>query len=358
MEAVREYGLINAKVRAWRSRLLTESAYHSLAAAKDEKDLVNILSQTGYKNAAGLAGLDPEALEFKLQVEETDRLLIIEKYSKSDSKKFVRMLLERYDAERLKAALRLWHARSSNPIQPPLGEGVLYNFSVQDIIDAPDLGEIAALLEGTPFHEAVTESIPLYEERKTLFPVELAIDRDLFDRLWKAGMDLNALDRKIVRGLLGVEIDLKNLDWISRFRNYYKLPLAEIKDLLLPNGSKLDSEFLNRMASENRLSEAMFRVTRGTGVPVPGEDPLSRKEGAQASNLDAMERFLHQILLDEAKRAFRANTISIGSILGYFYCMRIETRNLRMLFTGKRYGFSRGSGPAATQQQLERNLIL
>jgi vacuolar-type H+-ATPase subunit C/Vma6 len=342
MEAVREYGFINAKVRAMRSRFLMESTYRSLAAARDARELVNQLGQTRYRQALGPDDIQsPETVEQALERMEIGELRIIEKYSKSDSRKMVRILLERYDVERLKAVLRLWHAKKS-PADASLTEAVILPLPVDAVLSAPSIGRIAALLEGTPYGGAVSETSAAYDERKSLFPVELSIDRALFNRIWKAGMALNGRDRAIVKRLVGVEIDLKNLDWISRFRNYYKLSFAEIRDLLLPNGSRLESGSLQKMASEGRLSDAYAKVTRGTGVLTPDPD-------ASSSQIDAMERFLAHVLLFEAKRVFRDNPLSIGSILGYFYLLRTETRNLKTLFACKRYGL--------TPQQTESLLI-
>jgi V/A-type H+/Na+-transporting ATPase subunit C len=346
MEAVREYGYINAKVRAMRSRFLTESAYRSLASARDSKELAGQLGATRYKDAfqSVLGGFQSaEAVEQALERAEITELRAIEKFSQSDSKKMVQTLLERYDAEALKAVLRLWHAKMK-PSEPFPAETAAQPIPFDAVLAAQSIGQIGQLLEGTAFHESVIGSAAAYEEKKTLFPVELAIDRSLFSRIWEAGMALNGHDRTIVRGLVGIEIDLKNLDWISRFRNYYKVPFAEIGDMLLENGSRLNAESLRKMASEGRMADAFTRVLRGTGVSAPEAD-----SAASQAQVGAMERFLSHVLLSEANRAFRGNPLSIGSILGYFYCLRIETRNLRTLFTGKRYGL--------TAQQLEPLLI-
>jgi vacuolar-type H+-ATPase subunit C/Vma6 len=333
MEAVREYGYINAKVRAMRSRFLPESVYRSLASARDTKEMVGQLGSTRYRDAFASVDIQsPEAVEQALERMEIGELKAVEKFSQSDSQRMVRILLERYDAESLKAVLRLWHAKQKPSGALP-GESAILPIPFDAISSAQQFVQIIDLLDGTPFQEALARSATAYEERKSLFPVELAIDRSLFERIWKAGMALNARDRMIVRRLVGIEIDLKNLDWISRFRNYYKLPFVEIRELLLENGSRLTADSLQKMASEGRITDAYARVTRGTGVPTPEAD-------ASTTQLDAMERFLAHVLLYEAKRAFRGNPLSIGSILGYFYCLRIETRNLKTLFAAKRYGLT------------------
>jgi V/A-type H+/Na+-transporting ATPase subunit C len=343
MEAVREYGFINAKVRAMRSRFLTEASFRQLAAAKDSRDLASALAQTRYRDA--MNGVDPasvEAVESSLERFETGELLVILKYAKSGSADLVRLLLERYDVERLKASLRLMHSGSA-PSDAPADGPVVMTFSEQAVATAPSFREAAALVPESEYREALNASAAEVEEKRTLFPAELALDRTLFGRIWKAGLSMNSRDRGIVRRLVGIEIDLKNLDWLSRFRAYYQLSASEIRDLLLPNGSKLDAKSLHKMAAEERIGDAFGRVASGTGVAAPDG-------GTGAAGAEGMERFLSHVLLAEARRAFIGNPLSIGSILGYFYCLRAETRNVRTLFTARRLGLS--------PQQAEAHLVL
>ena len=53
--------------------------------------------------------------------------------------------------------------------------------------------------------------------------------------------------------------------------------------------------------------------------------------------LEMLDRFLYQFLLAEAKRAFAGFPFSIGAILGYYYLMRIEMKNIRTLLEAKVY---------------------
>ncbi|MBN2201621.1 V-type ATPase subunit [bacterium] len=343
MEAVREYGFINAKVRAMRSRFLTEASFRQLAATRDSRELASALAQTRYRDA--MNGVDPasvEAVESAIERFETGELLVILKYAKSGSADLVRLLIERYDVERLKACLRLVHGGSA-PVEPPAGKPLVMSFSEQAVAAAGSFREAAALVPDADYRKALESSAAEVEERRTLFPAELALDRTLFGRIWKAGQSMNSRDRGIVRRLLGIEIDLKNLDWLSRFRNYYKLSASESLDLLLPNGSKLDAKALHRMAAEERIGDAFGRVSAGTGVPAP-------EAGTGPAAIESMERFLSHVLLAGARRAFIGNPLSIGSILGYFYCLRAETRNVRTLFTARRLGLD--------PHQAEAHLVL
>ncbi len=112
MEAPREYGFINAKVRAMRSRLLHESVYRNLISAKDEREFLSFLSQTRYKGQVENLHTQPtEMAEYLLEKEEIQEFKEIEEYTKGHSKKFFKTLLLRYDAEQFKTLLRLSHAK-------------------------------------------------------------------------------------------------------------------------------------------------------------------------------------------------------------------------------------------------------
>jgi len=329
MEAPREYGFINAKVRAMRSRLLHDSVYRNLISAKDEKEFLTLLSQTRYKGQVeNLLTQPTEMAEYLLEKEEIEEFKEIETYTKGHSKKFFKTLLLRYDAEQFKILLRLWHGQKKE-VDLSLFQFVEYSISPEIVLEAKSMEEMVKGLGSTPFVSALAQSIPLYEEQKTLFPVELAIDRTVYESIWKTGMRLHRTDRPIVHRLVGLELDLKNLDWIFRYRTYYKIAYAEIRDWLLPYGFLFRPDQLVDWANTNRLSEAWrlaFHLT-----------DFSLEEENTTASLDALEHFLYRVLLEEARRAFRALPLSIGTLLGYFYERRIETRNLKMIFLAKRY---------------------
>lgn len=343
MSSIRKYGFINAKVRAMRSFLLTESLYRSMVASRDIKEIFSLLSQTRFRRAVErLESPNAIAMERELFLEEIYQLRAIEKFCSGDVHKFFLLLLERYDGEKLKILLRMWH-RKCEEDQMVIREKIVYDIPVDAIISSENLSEIVELLTDTPFRRVLDTTSELYRERKTLFPLELAIDRDIFRRLWESIESLNRRDRQIVRRFVGIEIDLKNLDWISRYREYYKLSPSEITELLLPHGYRLDSKEIRDVVAGRSVVEALKDVGKGMQVPF-SED----REGVLV--LDALERFIYQVLLSEAKRAFGEFPFSIGAILGYFYLMRIETKNILSLLQAKEYQLS--------PQQTEAFLVL
>lgn len=342
MTAINTYAFLNAKVRAMRSNLMSTAFYKSMIEAYDQQDLYQLLIQSRFRNRIEQLGYhDAQAIECQLLLEEIDQLNVIRKYAKDPVKSFVHSLLERYDSEKVKTLLRCWHHKGASQFQP-IREKIVADIPIDLVLNAPDLETIGTLLLTTPFGKSILAAASDYKSYQTLFPVELALDRGTFQRLVDVSSGLKRKDKHIVRRLLGIEIDIKNLGWIGRFKSYYDLSAAEIMIHLLPQGYRLSMDHIRKILAGGSLQEALVEVLKGTQLRIPVEldDTLA---------LDTMERFLYEILLYEAKRAFSDFPFSIGAVLGYFYLMRIETKNIRTLFQAKGY--------ALTAEQTESLLV-
>jgi V/A-type H+-transporting ATPase subunit C len=198
---------------------------------------------------------------------------------------------------------------------------------------AENLTDIIILLEGTPFQDALTRVASEFQDTRTLFPLELAVDRCVFNRIWETINQLSKKDRDISRRLLGIEIDLKNIGWIGRLKTYYELSSAEIGRQTLPHGYRITTDDVRRIASEGSVTQAIERIAAGSQF-ARMHSPSSEVE------LKDIEFLLYQLLVMEARKAFGDFPFSIGSILGYFILLRIETRNVRTVLQAKRYGLS------------------
>ncbi len=342
MGSIGKYSYINAKVRAMRSLLLTGSTYRAMTNAGTVAELISILSQTRFQNfLQDLKLEDSDDIEQKLLLQEIRQIQLIQKHAHKDIGHFISNFLERYDAEKLKVLLRYWH-RKIRDIPSVIREKIVYDFRVDEILNAERLGEIVVLLAGTPFQKPLSRVADEYRDGKTLFPLELAVDCELFSRLWMGTESLPKADRSIAQRLLGLEIDLKNIDWVSRFRKYYDLSPTEIRRFTLPHGFHLRQEDIDRIASGKEGSNDIVKTTEAMGIP----SDMVPENGIQ---LEDMEYLLYTILLFEARKAFGRFPFSIGSILGYLILLRIETRNIRLLIQAKQYEF--------TPDQIEPRLV-
>ena len=340
MTSIHTYGQVNAKVRTLRSFLLTDSIYRSLAAAQNQSEILSILSQTKFHHFVNrIDQNDPFHIENELVIEEISRIKTIEKECQGIVKEVISLYLERYDFEKLKILLRIWHRKSE--ITPPIiHQKIVYNFPSQAIIEAADLNDIANLLINTPFYKIIVDSVDYYNEKKTLFYIEIALDKDFYQRFWGLTQNLKKKDREISNRLLGIEIDLKNLLWMGRLRSYYNLTTADIKDILLSNGYHFTESTLISLYSEGKFGDLFADIFKSDTLKKLEVTDQTRLQTTEQDDLIKIELMLDMLLLNEARKAFGAFPFTIGAILGYFILLRIETKNILTLLKSKDYEVS------------------
>jgi len=328
------YGFINAKVRAMRSFLLDKSDYQALTKAENIDELFSILSKTHYRNVIEkLESREPALVEQAFFLGGIERLKLLGKSSKGNVRKIIVSLFDRYEGERLKIILRCWHKKDEKIIELYRSK-IIYDFPVDTIISAGDITEVVALLKGTPFYNVLAKEITAYLEHKTLFPLELAVDRDYFTRFWKTAESLSSKDKLIVSRLVGLEIDILNLNWMGRFKKYYDISSTDIIEMLLPYGYRIKSGEIQDVLAGGSVKRLLEKVM---GSPTSF---LPEEVQGEESSLELMERVLYQVLLSEANRAFGQFPFTIGVIMGYFILIRIEIKNIRTLIEAKMYGLS------------------
>ena len=323
MSVTRTYGLINAKIRARRSGFIDESTLRSMASAKDLSELLGQLGKTRLREwAESQINSDYEQLETALWREELRHLTVLRKDCHAGAARTLEVLLHRYEAERFKAFLRQWQKDRSHIAI--LRDFIQYPLDWDRLFAAETL-EALAVCAG-PFREPI-ESVLDDFKIHGLFVVELAIDKDVFARFEKTIESLGYFDRKIARRLLGVEADLKNLDWIGRFRKYYQIPAAEVASFLLPMGYRLKPREIQEAVAGGAVLPALERISHGL--------PSAFKKNDWTP--ESLERFLLHTEASLARWAFAEFPLSVGSILGYAAQLKIEFMNLRMLMFAKYY---------------------
>ncbi|MFA4838164.1 MAG: V-type ATPase subunit [Candidatus Neomarinimicrobiota bacterium] len=343
MSDIRSYAFINAKVRAKRAFLLSEADYSDLCEAKNIYESLLILSRTRYKEMAErLESQTVESIEKELHFEEIDQFLKLMKVSRGSAQNFLDALILNYDGEKLKALLRAWQSKTPLPDSFYAGK-ITIDFPISDLLSAIDLEQFIELLRDTNFYEPLKSALTPLTTRNRLFDLEIAIDKFLYLELWNLTAKMSRTDQEIVRRIVGVEIDLKNLEWIARAKKYYQLQQTELESMLIPHGYHLTKNQMRKITSTGSIGDGLSRILPGVTLPVA-------TESEEIQSLSALEIILDQALFIEANRAFLSFPLSIGSTVGYYYLAKCEMRNLKAIFNAKSYGLT----PEETEALLVR----
>ncbi|MFO7849239.1 MAG: V-type ATPase subunit [Spirochaetia bacterium] len=343
---LKTYGFINAKIRARLAELLTEEDFSDLIKAGSAEEAVQMLREKGaYAEEISEYGStgDVRAVEFALMVHEIHLLRDLLKNLPGKPADFTENLLLRYEVETLKNALRLWFERSVRGRNIAGGSSYLYTHRIihdipyDAVVDAETAGDLPEVLKGTPYSELISPLIPEMEANRHLFPLEIALDYYYFSRLLGSAESLSGKDRKIALRVIGMEVDLLNIDRIVRFVSFYRNEEREKWDLILPGG-RIEKAVLKRAYMqdniENALATLLSKEYRGyrAFAELEGGDPYTYLQG--------VEDMLRRILYDEVKRLLWGNPFTVGTILAYLFLKRKEVRSVVRLLNAKQYGLS------------------
>jgi V/A-type H+-transporting ATPase subunit C len=341
---LKTYAFINAKLRARISKILPEVFIRQLIRAGSLAECVQMLAETDFAAVQKIYEQtgDIKSAELELLVKELSIYLELEKLVEEEVRGFVHALSERYEAENVKNALRLWFDRRirGRSIEDARGylmrKPVHHPIDLDAIINADTLEQAADRLQATPYAPIVRQQAARVMEDSSLFPLELALDRFLYGRLVEAADQLASRDREIARRLIGVEIDLQNVGWLIRFKNFYSLEAEKALGYTLPGGLNLGPELMRESYASERTDREISALV---GRRYPEIAPLlaAQDQAKLTARLTLIERVLQEIMAIEVRKILTGYPFTIGIILSYFILKSDEIRKIMTVLNAKFY---------------------
>jgi V/A-type H+-transporting ATPase subunit C len=340
------YAYINAKLRARLSTLLSDEFFEQADNAHSLADALALLKNTPYAGAAAVFDTtgDIKAVELSLFAHEIDLYREMRRQTGKAISDIITAIELRYEVLVLKRALRLWFDRSvrGRSIDDGLAylyrEQICYPIDVDAIIAAGEIEEIATLLHKTPYREIIKKRGTEVTAKGTLFPVEISLDHFFFRRLIEAFQHLDRQDREVAGRIIGVQIDIENINRLVRFKEAYRLPYDQIIPDLIPHGHRLSRKVVESIIS---AADSGARITEILGSDYP--ELLAMMTGTRSSSplparLFLIERVLEEVLTIEIRRVLAGYPFTIGIVIAYFLLAQNESRRIRAILNAKFYG--------------------
>lgn len=343
---LRKYAFINAKLRARISKILPEEIVREMVRAHSLIEAVQLLRETDFAivEATYSQTGDIKMAERELARKEANLYLELEGLVKDDTLAMVRGLAGRFEIENLKNALRHWFdarirgRRIDASVVYLLREKIHYELNIDGIVNAATLEEAAAALQNTPYAGLVAENAPRVLEARSLFPIEIALDHYFYRQLLAAIGALAPRDREIARRMIGAQIDLQNINWLVRFKGFYKLPIEEALAYAIPSGLNLSPEAVAEAYSSDNPSAALSSLVRKKYSSLSAL--LTPQEYSESySRLTMIERILEQILMLEVRHLLAGYPFTIGIVLAYFILKGNEIRRIMAIVNAKFYNW-------------------
>ena len=341
---VQKYGFINAKLRARISKILPEALSSEMARAKSLTEAVELLRGTDFAVVESVYGRtgDLKMAEMELARKETRLYLELEALTKDEVQGIVFALAERFEIENLKHALRLWFDVRIRGRKIDVGylirDRVHRDLPLDRIVNATGLEEASAALAGTPYSELVSERSAAVTQSRSLFPVEIALDHYFYRQLLARVEGLVTRDREIARRMIGAEIDLANINWLIRFKGFYKLAPEQALACAIPAGIHLSPQAVAEAYASDNPSTVLTELVRRRYPGLSGL--LAPKEHEESyPRLVMIERILAEILMLEVRHLLAGYPFTIGIVLAYFVLKAAEIRRIMTILNAKFYNW-------------------
>ncbi|MBN1975349.1 MAG: V-type ATPase subunit [Sedimentisphaerales bacterium] len=341
--ALKKYAFINAKLRGRISKILSDEVFDRLAKASSLDSALDILRDTNFAQLQEIYSStgDLKKGELELLKKEIELYVDIKQYVYKGSIEFINALLYQFEIENLKNAIRVFfnrkiRNRSSDPnIHYILYEPVIHKIPIDIIINANHFDEVAGVCIGTPYEPIIKKYSETVVSQGSLFRMEAAFDHFYYSNLIAAAAKLDKKDRDIVYRLTGVEIDLQNIDWLIRLKNFYNMPLDAVLAMLIPGGFTLSQAVISELYKAQNVSGILQNFVKGK---YPGLTALLSSQTADSqSRLLLIDRILEEIMKQEVHRILAGEPFTIGIILAYFILKRNELKKIRTILNAKKY---------------------
>lgn len=343
LDAVR-YAAANARVRGLYAQLLGGDTWNTLISVEGYDAALSILRDTTYgstiREVEQRGPLTIERLERRLLARAASNARLAMRLTRGGARDIIHVWWQHFELENLKAVFRgIDQGLPPETIQRlivPLGERA--SLPWETLTHEATVQGLVERLQGTHYINPLRAALPVYERQGTLFPVEVALDIRYYRDLAAAIHALGGEDRADARDVFGAWLDILNILWAYRHREYYHLSAEEIVNYTLWHTERTDAGLIREIALGADPLDVIPRVF-GPGAVDVGALPASRDP---AEWMHRLERALYEHWRRLALRQMGGYPFRLGTFLGYLVLEELEAGDLVTLLEAKRMGWDAG----------------
>ncbi|MFZ5968605.1 MAG: V-type ATPase subunit [Bacillota bacterium] len=348
MGNIKRFAAINTKIMALEGKLLSNDDFQNLLTKKSVTEVAEYLKEnTAYQTMLkdiDLRYIEADELEILFKKYIVGQLEKLIHYFTGEYRRLFRILFLRYEIEDLKVYLRtvMREGDLSKAKEFAIFPDKYASFDRERLMQSKNLEDFIENLKGTEYYQLLK---PYLNEKpeKRLFYMEMVLDKQYFKMLSEQTEKLDIEDRKIMKELLGKNIDLLNLQWIYRGLRFYQLSPEELINYTLHNGYVLKYSKIKELCYSKNEEELIDKM-------------IHSKYGFLFDNKDTLEIFMERrierylyFLFLEYKRREKMNIIE-SSV--YRHLLEFEMRDIFSIIEAIKYGL----GPEESKKFLIRKI--
>ena len=330
-----KYPALNAKMKGMYANHFSENELQELLKQTNLKDAIFFL-----KNKFPMLDKITEDMHRKELEQELNNLFIIDiikltKYLSKNEKNIFMQFISKYEINCIKNVFRNLTTNPSNNINNLKNIDNWTNKifkSIDGINQINKEQEFLELIKSEEYskifyeYEEVIENAPLEE-------IEVKLDKYYFKKIYELSKKTN----KDFENIVGTEIDLLNITWIYRSKEYFKYSEEEIKEILIPVRYKLNKEKMEKIVLANDFDE-MKNILNDTIY----KNVFKNKE--------TIEHDKDKYLYDKYIKLFRTKLFNICTVFCNINLIDIEIKNIINIIEGIRYKIDKA--------EIQRRIII
>lgn len=315
-----------AKARVMMGYLIDDQDFETLTKFDTVEDVVRAIAmRPQYQSFLKQEHLLNQPLEMAIKLAFFNNYEKLYHYYIGEYRQFFKALLLRYEVENIKYLIRrvtnLTHFGASP--KTLLIPSVYKTLSYDNLMKVKQLSALIEALSGTPYG-GLLKPYADEEPSKMLFHMEMVLDRYYFNVLRERMKQLQKTDRQLMLRLLGVNIDLLNIQWIYRGIHFFNISPEEIFNFTLAGGYKHDYKALKLLcympqeAFKHEIDQGEYRIVFNT------REYLMERE---------MERYLYY----EIDKMLKGNAQTIATPVALLFKFEYEIRDLLTILEAIRF---------------------
>jgi len=204
-----------------------------------------------------------------------------------------------------------------------------------------NIADVADSLSDMEYGSVLEKAFAVYEEEKIFYLLEVAIDRHVYSKIWRAIGRLGGLDKKIARTVIGLEIDATNVKTILRCKAM-GIREDQISRYLIPVSEVFGEKELEELIREPDIQcfiNSLVRLARDA-MARDYQYIFAEIQKQNVTSLTTLEKVLDRGLIDTSLRMIKRYTpfFNIGLLLAFLNLKWFEVRNLRAVIRGSEAG--------------------
>ena len=337
--AVGEYDYLNARVRGMSRHFISTETLQQIVDASDVEVVIDVLMDSPYASSVSEARTTHSgiaAVEVALRTSLFETLQKVREIAPRGPRRLITIQLNRWDIDNVVVLLRGVAAGvPADEIADGLTPAGEYRpVQLAELAREPDVQSLSDALTTWGYEFATTLRRMLLDSGPEI-DVNAA-EADLFTAyaLWAFDqLDPHDPNHEVLRELLKLQIDLKNVISVLKRVQYNSLGVDAPELRILPGGS-FSLHLLRELDRSNTVPDALSLLEKTHFAPGIERGVLSY---GGTDRVSGIERFLEAVVIGRGIELFRGDPLSAAVPLGFIWRKVNEYENLRMILRGKHY---------------------